>query len=195
MREIVDTGAILQQRIFALAPDETAFTLNRKCFTAGIDSFEELVKALGDGRLRGVPQSLSGRTYFAKHARPAAQACIDWTLPAEKIAAFVRSLDFGPYPNPLEVPKVVSGGTVRLVPKLEVLPAFSESPPGTVLSVDGSSVLVAPSTNQVVIPQLLDGRGEALDVAAAGITAGYRFETLPADNAAILTRLGQSIVP
>ena len=29
MREIVDTGAIFQQRIFALAPDETAFTLNR----------------------------------------------------------------------------------------------------------------------------------------------------------------------
>ena len=194
MREIVDTGAILEQCIFALAPDETAFTLNRKCFKAGIDSFEELVKALGDGRLRGVPQSLSERTYFAKHARPAAQACIDWTLPAEKIAAFVRSLDFGPYPNPLEVPKVVSGGTVRLVPKLEVLPAFSESPPGTVLSVDGSSVRVATSTNQVVIPQLLDVGGKALDVAAAGITAGYRFETLPADTAAALTRLGQSIV-
>ena len=194
MREIVDTGAILQQCVFALAPDETAFTLNRKCFRAGIDSFEELIKALGDGRLRGVPQSLSERTYFAKHARPAAQACIDWTLPAEKIAAFVRSLDFGPYPNPLEVPKVVSGGTVRLVPKLEVLPAFSESPPGTVLSVDGSSVRVATATNQVVIPQLLDAGGEELDIAAAGITAGYRFETLPADTAAILTRLGQSIV-
>jgi methionyl-tRNA formyltransferase len=84
MREIVDTGAILEQCIFALAPDETAFTLNRKCFKAGIDSFEELVKALGDGTLRGVPQSLSERTYFAKHARPAAQACIDWTCPPKK---------------------------------------------------------------------------------------------------------------
>jgi natural product biosynthesis luciferase-like monooxygenase protein len=194
MKEIVDTGAILQQRIFALAPDETAFTLNRKCFAAGIDSFEELVKALGDGTLRALPQSLSERTYFAKHARPAAQACIDWTLPAEKIAAFVRSLDFGPYPNPLEVPKVVSGRTVLLVPTLEVLPAFSDRPPGTVLSVDGSSVRVATSTNQVVIPQLLDIGGEALDVAAAGISAGYRFETLPAGAAATLTQLGQSIV-
>ena len=130
MREIVDTGAILRQSIFAVAPDETAFTLNRKCFKAGIDSFEDLVKALGDGTLRALPQNLSERTYFAKHARPPAQACIDWTVPAETIDAFVRSLDFGPYPNPLEVPKVVGGGHVLLVPKLEVVPAFSESPPG-----------------------------------------------------------------
>jgi natural product biosynthesis luciferase-like monooxygenase protein len=194
MREVVDTGAILQQCIFALAPDETAFTLNRKCFKAGIDSFEKLVKALGDGTPRALPQNLSERTYFAKHARPAAQACIDWTLPAEKIAAFVRSLDFGPYPNPLEVPKVVSGGNVLLVPKLEVLPASSETLPGTVLDVDGNSVRVATSTNQVVIPQLLAIAGEAVDIAAAGITVGCRFEMLSADTATNLTQLGQSIV-
>ncbi len=194
MREVVDTGAILQQCTFALAADETAFTLNRKCFKAGIDSFEELVKGLGDGTLRAVPQNPSERTYFAKHKRPAAQACIDWTLPAEHIAAFVRSLDFGPYPNPLEVPKAVGGGNVLLVPKLEVLPAFSESPPGTVLAVDGDSVRVATSSNQVVIPQLLGLGGEAVNLGAAGITAGYRFETLPADTAATLTRLGESLV-
>ena len=75
------------------------------------------------GRFEPSRRILSERTYFAKHARPPAQACIDWTLPAETIAAFVRSLDFGPYPNPLEVPKVVVGGHVLLVPKLEVLPA------------------------------------------------------------------------
>jgi len=194
MREVVDTGAILQQCSFPLAPDETAFTLNRKCFKAGIDSFEELVKGLGDGTLRAVPQNPSERTYFAKHKRPAAQACIDWTLPAERIAAFVRSLDYGPYPNPLEVPKAVGGGNVLLVPKLEVLPAFSESPPGTVLAVDGDSVRVATSSNQVVIPQLLGRAGEAVNLGAAGITAGYRFETLPADTAATLTRLGESLV-
>ena len=33
-----------------------------------------------------------------------------------------------------------------------------------------------------------------MDIAAAGITAGDRFETLPAQTAATLTRLGQSIV-
>ena len=51
MRETVDAGDILQQRIFALDPDETAFTLNRKCLTAGIESFEELIKDLGAGMI------------------------------------------------------------------------------------------------------------------------------------------------
>jgi natural product biosynthesis luciferase-like monooxygenase protein len=194
MKEAVDAGAILKQLVFALAPDETAFTLNRKCFKAGIESFAELVEALGDGTLRALPQNLSERTYFAKHARPAAQASIDWTLPAEKIAAFVRSLDFGPYPNPLDVPKVVGRGSVLLVPKLEVLPTLSASPPGTVLGVDGDSLRVATATNQVAIPRLLTLAGEAVSIAAAGIAAGYRFETLMAETAATLTRLGQSIV-
>ena len=193
MREVVDAGPIVHQSVFPLAPDETAFTLNRKCFKAGIDSFEEVVRALGDGTLRGLPQSPSERTYFAKHTRPAAQACIDWTQPAEKIAALVRALDFGPYPNPLESPKVIGGGRVFLAPKVDVLPAFSERPPGTVLDVDGGSVRVATSTNQVVIPQLLTTAGESVDIAGAGITVGSRFETLPADISARLTRLGQRV--
>src|SRR5258706_2545825 len=128
MREAVDTGAIVHQSIFALAQDETAFTLNRKCFRAGIESFEEVVKALGDATRRALPQSLSERTYFGKHTRPAAQACIDWTQPAEKIAALVRSLDFGPYAYPLERPNVIGRLNVRLVPEVEVLSAVSLKP-------------------------------------------------------------------
>src|SRR4029077_17249372 len=115
-------------------------------------------------------------------------------LPAEHIAAFVRALDFGPYPNPLEAPKVVGGGHVLLVPKLEVLPAVSASAPGTVLDVDGDAVRVATSTQEVVIPRLLTLAGEAPDLAAAGITAGCRFETPPSDQAETLTRLGRGIV-
>jgi len=79
MRETVDAGDIVQQRLFAVGPEDTAFTLNRKCFEAGIESFEELVRGLSDGTLRPRPQRRSERTYFAKHARPPAQACIEWT--------------------------------------------------------------------------------------------------------------------
>ena len=171
MREAVDAGGIPQQRLFALDPDETAFTLNRKCFTAGIESFEELIKDLGAGMIRSRPQEPAKRTYFGKHTRPPAQACIDWALPSEHIAAFVRSLDFGSYPNPLEVPKVVVGGRALLVPRLEVLPAGSESPPGTVLDVDGDALRVATATGQVLIPRLLTIAGEAAVLAAFAATA------------------------
>src|SRR5574338_911299 len=39
MRETVDAGDIVQQRLFPLAPDETAVSLNRRWLEAGIESF------------------------------------------------------------------------------------------------------------------------------------------------------------
>jgi hypothetical protein len=82
---------------------------------------------------------------------------------------------FGPYANPFDVPKAVGRGSVLLVPRLEVLSTFSASPPGTVLDVDGNSVRVATSTNQVVIPRLPTLAGEVANIAAAGIAPGYRW--------------------
>src|SRR5574338_78526 len=79
MRETVDAGDILEQRLFPLAPDETAFSLNRRCLEAGIESFDALVRGLRDGTLERRAQDPAARTYFGRHARPAAQACIDWT--------------------------------------------------------------------------------------------------------------------
>src|SRR5258705_1556460 len=180
MQEAVDTGAIVHQSIFALAQDETAFTLNRKCFRAGIESFEEVVKGLGDATRRALPQSLSERTYFGKHTRPAAQACIDWTQPAEKIAALVRSLDFGPYANPLESPKVIGGGRVLLVPKLEGLPAFSARPPGTVLDVRGGFVPVATLTPAGLVSPVVTLSGGAGGIARAGVSLRHPLQTPPA---------------
>ncbi|HZP39602.1 MAG TPA: MupA/Atu3671 family FMN-dependent luciferase-like monooxygenase [Methylomirabilota bacterium] len=190
MRETVDAGDILQQRLFQLDPDETAVSLNRRCFEAGIESFDALLRGLRDGTLERRAQDPAARTYFGRHARPAAQACIDWTWPAERIDALVRALDFGPYPNPLDVPKVLWEGGALCVPTLRVLPASSGAPPGTVLAVEGGVVRVATSTRDVALPELVGLAGEAVDIAALGIAAGRRFEVLPAGTAARLTALG-----
>jgi len=93
-----------------------------------IDSFEELVKALGDGRLEASRRACPSETYFAKHARPAAQACIDWTLPAERIAPLCVPSTSALIRIPSRFRRWSVAEPLRLVPKLEVLPAFSESP-------------------------------------------------------------------
>src|SRR5207249_4556385 len=43
MTELVDAGDILKQSLFAIDDDETAFTLNAKCYDAAISSFAELI--------------------------------------------------------------------------------------------------------------------------------------------------------
>jgi methionyl-tRNA formyltransferase len=45
----LDGGPLLKERSFELAADETSFSLNTKCFAAGLDSFTELVAELSAG--------------------------------------------------------------------------------------------------------------------------------------------------
>ena len=74
MEAAVDEGEILAQERFDVAVDETAFTLNAKCYEAGISSFQELVGDLESGELEPRPQGTGERRYFSKFQRPRAAA-------------------------------------------------------------------------------------------------------------------------
>ncbi|MGB3278258.1 MAG: formyltransferase family protein, partial [Pseudorhodobacter sp.] len=101
----VDEGAILEQRLFDIAPNETALTLNTKCFEAAIESFPAVLTAL-ESKSPGTPQDLTQRRVFARADRPAAAARLDFTQSAEQVATLVRGLDHGTYANPVALPKI-----------------------------------------------------------------------------------------
>src|SRR5262245_44155761 len=105
-----DAGAILQQRHFAIAPDETALTLNAKCYEAACRAFAALLDDLAAGRDTGQPQDRARRTFFPRFQRPPAAATLGFQRPAAALSALVRALDFGPYPNPLGRPKLAQIG-------------------------------------------------------------------------------------
>lgn len=186
LTEKVDAGDILLQRLVEITPEMTAYALNRACFQAGIDSFGDLVEDLGSGTAKPRGQKLTGRTYFAKHARPVAQGLIDWRRSALEIAALVRSLDFGPVPNPVGIPQLVAAGTLLLVPEIEVLEARSTAAAGTVIEVNERGISVATGTTLVRIPSLLTPEGgTARDT---GITVGLSLQTMSAED---VVRLGE----
>ena len=95
MTQAVDQGDILVQRRFDLSDNETALTLNTKCFAAGMESFEELVEGLRTGELNGQPQTVASQKYFGRKDRPAAACAIRWDQPAAQMATLVRALDYG----------------------------------------------------------------------------------------------------
>ena len=66
----VDEGDVLIREDFGIDADETALTLNAKCYAAGLDSFADLLRQMEKGRLDRQPQDLSRRRYFAGDARP-----------------------------------------------------------------------------------------------------------------------------
>ncbi|HJL18848.1 MAG TPA: LLM class flavin-dependent oxidoreductase [Sandaracinaceae bacterium LLY-WYZ-13_1] len=181
----VDEGDVLQQRVFELGERETALTLNTRCYELGIESFSTLVDQLGEGTLERQPQDLEKRTYFGKYDRPQGASSIDWDRPAHEIDALVRALDYGPYPNPVGIPKVVLDDGVLLLPEVERAADSVSEAPGTVLSIDDDGLEVATQTGSLLFGRVLDADGRPLTPQAAfqlGVQPGATLKTAQRDR-------------
>ncbi|SFO07909.1 natural product biosynthesis luciferase-like monooxygenase domain-containing protein [Roseovarius lutimaris] len=158
----IDEGRIVEQRLFDIAPDDTALTLNAKCYGAALDSFPAVMDQLERGLPGAVAQDLDARSYFARADRPEAAAWLDFTKPASDLARLVRALDHGGYFNPLCMARIVIGDQVVLVGKAEIAAAAS-APPGTVLGVADTHLSVATRVGALRLSDLRAGDGTAVD--------------------------------
>ena len=124
-----DAGDIVCQREVAIAPEDTAGTLNKKLAEAAVPMLEEYLPQILKGTAPRHPQDESQATYFGRR-RPE-DGRIDWDRPAAEIANLVRAVA-KPYP----------GAFTRLRSNLvtiweaEAVPASDNAAPGTVLSAD-----------------------------------------------------------
>ena len=184
----IDEGDILAQAHFAIAPDDTAFSLNSKCYGAAMDSFPAVLDQLERGAPERRPQDLSQRSYFARDARPEAAARLEFHRPAVVLAALVRALDFGGYWNPLACPKVEIGGQVLLVTRAEEVGA-AQGLPGSVMAVEHDSLTVATGEGALRLSGLTTPEGAAVSPADL-VKAGA---TLPSPDAALSDRLTEAL--
>ncbi|UWQ31924.1 LLM class flavin-dependent oxidoreductase [Leisingera sp. M527] len=180
----VDEGDILAQRLFDVAADETAFSLNSKCYAAAMDSFGEVMAQLETGDLNRQPQDLSQRRVFARSDRPAAGGLLDISRPAAELARLVRALDTGGYWNPLCAAKLRIGGQVALTGAAE--PAVGSGAPGTVLDVRKDSVTIATADGALMLSRLTTPAGKPLD-ATGLVKAGDVLPALTGEDAGTLT--------
>ncbi|MDP6410718.1 MAG: LLM class flavin-dependent oxidoreductase [Planctomycetota bacterium] len=192
-----DTGAILEQALFPVAADDTSLTLNTRCFEAAIDSFERLARNLRQDTLSERDQDASERTYFARYRRPHAACVLDWTRPAVQLEALVRALDFGPYRNPLGLPKLVHGNQVLAVGKALAREGDASRPAGTVLEIGGYDLLVQTGDGALSITHLTTLGGRKLEMSAAiealGLEQGTLIDSLDESQAEDLTRLADHL--
>src|SRR5258706_3358082 len=189
----VDAGAVLRRHPIEITPDETALTLNAKCYDAALRSFAALVADLAAGRAHPQAQNLARRTFFARHKRPPAGCALRWDQDAGALAALVRALQFGPYPNPLGLPKLALGDTFVVVTALDQLDIRSGLTPGTIISISEDALVVAAASADIALRGLLTIDGHQLTVATLaarfGLRAGDRLPDLDAATAARLTDL------
>ena len=138
-----DKGRILKQRLFDLAPGETAFSLNARCYTTGMETFTELAEELVTGRVQPVEQDFSVRSYFGMAQRPEAAAIIDVHGDVEVARSLVAALDYAGYPNPLAFAKLWLGNAPVGISEAKRPEDSSGSAPGTVVSIEGDALTVA----------------------------------------------------
>ncbi|WP_175582256.1 MupA/Atu3671 family FMN-dependent luciferase-like monooxygenase [Phaeobacter sp. HF9A] len=163
----VDEGDILAQRRFAITEDDTAFSLNSKCYGAALDSFAEVLAQLESGELKRQPQDLSQRHCHMRADRPTAGGLLQFDQPVAELLRLVRGLDMGGYWNPLCAAKLDLGGSIALVGRAEQVEGTGAC--GQVFASDEGALTVA----------CLDGalRLSALTTPAQGALS---LEALPA---------------
>ena len=197
-----DEGDIYAQALFDIAPDETGFTLNSRCFEAGIATFAEVVDQIGTGNLAPRRQDLSQRTYYGRDRRPAAAGTLRFDRPAEELSQLWRALDFGPgYANRLVAPKLLTAGGLFHVTAFEVVESGPHlvAAPGTVLAVEATGVLIATADRAVRVDGVLYADGKTLlreSVVAGDILPLPGADTLDAAVSSVVrseTRMAQAL--
>lgn len=151
-----DDGRLLVQVPVPITATDTAFSLNIKCFEAGVAAFERVLDVIAGEPISLAPQ-VGMRSDFGPE-RPSAQCIIDWQCPAQAIVDLVRALDFGPAQNPLGLPKLWLGGRSFGIRKAIDTAMPSSASPGTLLACEADSLRVATRTTDVVLtaPRGLD---------------------------------------
>ncbi|ABI77343.1 ATP-dependent AMP-binding enzyme family protein [Hyphomonas neptunium ATCC 15444] len=185
-----DMGGIVEAAPLTIDPNDTAFSLNAKCFEAGLASFKAMIPSLLAGNVTVRPQD-GARTYFGRYKRPDAAATLRFDVSADDTLALSRAMTFGPYTNTLSFLKVWTGQRVLLVSDVEAATgAASLAAHGTVIAHDADGVVVAAQGGQLLrLSGLTDSSGAAVDPAQSGdLALGARLPDLAASDVAELDR-------
>ncbi len=188
MTERADAGRVVRQVSFEVSPQETALSLNAKCYEAGLASFTQIAGDLARGELPLSAQQ-GERSYFGRHRRPPALGTLDFRRPGSELEAMVRALDFGQYANPLGRAKVLAGERLLLVRGSSFTPGAAAAAPGTVLGVEGDTLRVAVPDGELQLAGCTGLDGQAC---TAGLQAGAVLD-LPAAAADLLASRSEAI--
>ncbi|MBN1924741.1 MAG: amino acid adenylation domain-containing protein, partial [Prolixibacteraceae bacterium] len=115
MDEGIDTGEILEQKIIDIAPEDTSFVLNAKCFAEAIDSFKILLDNIEMGSLHPKKQDLIKRTYYPFNKRPQNFGFIDFRAEESLWEPNLRAFYFGKNDNFFCTPKVCLKGHIYVL--------------------------------------------------------------------------------
>lgn len=196
MTQRTDAGDILSQIPVVIDPDETALTLNAKCYEAAVAGFLSVVQDIEAGTLIRLPQNPQERSYFGRYQRPGEGCTLRFDAPADRLHALLRALDFGPYPNPMGLPKIALSDSFAIVTELDVLDHRSSTAPGTVLAIQDECLVVSTASDDVELAGFFTMHGKPMEIAdvvdLGHLRVGGQIAPMQAARANRLAALGET---
>lgn len=183
--EKIDEGDLVKQTLFDIEKRETALTLNLKCYHYAVNSFKDLLNDIIQEQIQFTRQDLSVRTYHTIQDKPRHLGIISWVQEAKTIDSLYRALEFGHYPNPLVLPKIVTPRNKLLIPRsIEVLEKRASAAPGVVVDITiEAHVIVATNSYDIKIDSLQDIAGRPINKVDLweiyGLKRGIQLPNLP----------------
>jgi len=187
----IDAGDIVACQTVPVLPNDTALSLNTRCFEAALKCFGELMVSIVENKLNPVAQNLNSRTYYPLGARPDAFGLITHDMDAKSVDRLTRATNFTRhYANEFANPLIYIRHEYYIVPRTTVV--FDETGiPGYIVDfkekrgfycLDGlvvPDVIFDKNGYRVNINQLLE-LGEQLIIPNKSLTnkALFRFEKM-----------------
>jgi len=138
----LDAGDLILQYRVAIAPDDTARTLENRLGRLGADALVEALHLIAAGRAPRIPQDHGSATYAGRLEK--AHGRIDWAKPARELVNLIRAMD--PWPSAYTTHR----GRLLKVWRAEAADESGGAEPGTVLDVrPGEGIVVASSQGAV----------------------------------------------
>ncbi len=194
MTEAVDEGHVLKQVKFELESNETAFTLNAKCYEAALTSFSDLMLDLSNNKLTRLAQDAGESVFYRGCQRIPAMAILDWQCDADKIDATIRALHFGPYSNPVSLPKILLNDNVFYIHEATVCNTAAAQP-GQIISLD-STLDISAKDAVISCSSIMDSQGNNISVnelvKQTSIKVGDVLPVIDQAKAAELTQFNES---
>lgn len=180
--DVVDAGDILKQSSVPIDKNDTALTLNTKCYEAAIKAFDELVEDLAADKAVPKKQNLEDRTFFPRFKRPANGGLISWNKTASEISQLVRALNFGEHPNPLGVAKIAIQDEFFIVSKCEILVTNSLSAAGTINKIETDLIQISTADKEIILREIYSIDGQKISIEdlqkGFGLSVGYKLVNL-----------------
>ncbi|WP_171208265.1 MULTISPECIES: MupA/Atu3671 family FMN-dependent luciferase-like monooxygenase [unclassified Ruegeria] len=146
-------------REFDIAPEDTAFSLNARCYETALETFPQLLTLLEKTPEPAIILAGTGQRY--NHTkRPAHDGQLDLQLSASDLMRQIRALDHGSYKNPVALPKLWTGQQVLMIRSAKLSGAAS-GVPGQVIEVTGDTITVSCQDSDLVLHGLQDANGNA----------------------------------